>query len=1845
MSSLSQQLKAIGERNASVALDRKSRAAIHSRSLIFEPKVAAAQDFDYIYSVACEGLDELVEIDLRFAKFRATLFSETSVGFDRNTAAKDVVAHADKNALAFVNMAAPYFGLGPALKALEWLVRRYNINIHHPEALFLAALPYHTQPVFTRFMTAVAKGQWPAMFAPLLGYRDAMAAPPTLALVKCFYNDSSLYRLYSQHVVDLVQHKTVYKEQLVFYLAATAQVLALHSRHLDKLNDEYVPVILELAVEFLRDHAFRSPALAQDVRLTIYAVLAVLCLVAPLSSELLVLLTQLLVGSTQAFEPLLRRQTLIALGQLWHFCNEQEPLGNGSAFAALPVPVLLADEPLLATLQLEGFYLAKFLYFYFADRASAGDADATRVVAHIRTELPFLFDAVATKLVRLLDTPLAESVRACDAVLQRMYKADEGRFLAVLDQEHRTLGDLEMALLRTLGGLDVPEAAEVATPAAVSVSQTELFEKLATPCALFLAPERGQQSEFWRLARVLMKELTGSRKQQGRTIMAFLRAALGSADARGLFLVRLALTPAVPGGVRLAAVDTLEALVRAEFEANGKTAFYLLAPVLLLGLGDPSPPIRAAFQHAVASVHELTAQLVAQLDKKNRCTLFMESAIYGGPARSVVSPRDALRMLDVLQALPQLHDVAVDSGAVVRLVFDVLFKASSDKQKKFGLLLLRTFVLNQWAADWPLALKARVWLIVAARNAQGTEDRFVFADDVERFVSNPHWQAEAREAGLDEAELQTAVVSVVGGPTADSAKMAKEVDWLLRALRTPVQVAASQRLATIFGLLDSELRVRVCTEFVEMTTGAVETALEFDPVEALQALALSSSTLIALLNSVNIVTHIPEQGVAKRRRRSLLSTQKTMARDDISTIASQHLRKLLVILDVVESHLRRRAAALASPPLLQAMFKILTDLDYLANDGKMPVMYAQETLASCMLLTIVDMKAAHQKHALDSNSVRADLVVNLIRLSQLPQVQNRLLLVVAELAALAPEIILHSVMPIFTFMGAHTIRQDDEFSSIALSQTIAKVIPAITASSESADTEIEFLLTSFVTAFPHIPRHRRVKLFVSLVKTLGCKQSLHTILFLIGQQYAANIARHKAHDCDALLDFVSALLKTFSAAESMDALVAFQQLWDSVPAEALEKDSDEYAALNARPVFGSAVVNASTKELAVLRFRLMQFLNRVLAADNNSQFSQVSLKMKVALVLFDDMVGQDDKDTVLALFNKLTSFTLTALETYGAGQGDLVEELYDSLKSFLNLLPLSHYISSITASLKNANDPMSIKIARNFAVLAGQRFESEVTANSLDDAVDSAVTEQFLPVLVHGIQTYTNVELVQAYLDTFATIVNTVGTNEQASAATAKFLVGSLKAITSECGLLSEHVEIVISSLNAINSVITCLGVKCIGYFPKILPPSLKIWENTLGSPQGDSDDEEDSDDEDEDDEDEDEDDDDDDEESGDDKALLQGSVLMLFSCLVKRMPTFVISSLKQIIRAVLLSEEVSTQIRAGVLDLVVEHIDKAQVLQALCNLALTENVYGTCSASGLGLYLSCMAKCTEGCDKKTATSHSPLFVKWMIASLEFRTSAGETRFNENTLHSIEGSLHKCGLMFVMKLNDKNFRPLFASMVRWAVSGEGALLENRSMRLVPFFKFFIKLQDNLRSIITLYFSYILDPTIELLKEFKQGTLVDSNLRRIILHSLASAFKYDQDDYWSHQLRFDTVVEPLVGQLSNIEDSIGKHLVKAITFFVSNVSSEDHNEKLVQTLIYYVSNEHENLAQTKIWTIRVLKAVLQKLGEQWLLYLPTFIPYIAELLEDDDEEVEMEVRKDLVRVIENILGEPLDRYLA
>lgn len=1851
MSSLSQQLKSINEKTASVALDRKSRSKIHSRSLIFDPKVASTQDYDYIYQIGLEGLEDLIEIDSRFSKFKQTLFSETTINLDRNVQSQDTLDQLNKNVEVFLSLVSPYYLLTPSIKAVEWLVRRFYINIHNGEMLLLTSLPFYNSPVFVKILNVIPKNQFPKIFEWLVGYKDLLKPPTSSSILKSFHNDVKLFELYSKYLIDQVNNHAVFKEQLVFYLANTVQLVASFTHNLDQFGETYLPVILEVVGKLLLVDTKFSSTLRNDIRLTAYSIISVLSSLIPLRPDLIKSFTESILQDPTAFDSNTRKQTVIVLGQLWNFYNEDNFEIN--CFKKLPTSKLVQDD-LIKNLIEEGYKINKFLVVYFV--SSLPQTDAFRIFEFIKlNNSETFFKIITKKLLYYAYNSQNETLRAklIDA-FESLLKENKDLLANVLQTYKNGLDipQLEIQLMTTLGDSNAEnihdadvelEDEEDKEQVVNEIDLSDVYNSLEnckTSTTSFL--NKASDEEFTKLFQIFAEKSRSFNIKSQRLILArFSKVVFTSPESSISFMLRISFTPSVPLSIRLLALRFIKLRLKELSSSENKVDTYLLAPILFLGLSDANKSIRAGFAELLRAIKDTTEKYHSS-KRKTKTSLFMEDQIYGNTEpskRAIIPPQDGLEMLNILfeDSKSLLDDAVIDKSRLNYVLFQVLFKSQKSGQKKFGQLLLKTFILNQWALQFlPLVLKYKVWNIMNVENNTkgGNDDRFFFIDtDLAEYFSNRNdLIAQAKTSKVDfENDVEKAIVGLVGGASSNDKNVNKETDWILKALETSnnLQVLVGKRLSSVFTCFTSiDIRAKIVNKLIDLLIYDEGGDLEVDPVEVLQSLDMDHETIVSVLRNVQIVSQIPEQGIVKRRRRSSNSTKQAMARDDISSIASTHLRKLTIVLDLLEFNLRKKASGIAQPDLLQNLFRILTDLDYLGNDGNLPILYAQETLASCMLLSVVQIKENSKANnfKFDSNVVRADLIVNSIRLSQSPQVQNRLLLVIAELAALAPEIILHSVMPIFTFMGAHTVRQDDEFSSSALQQTIAKVIPALAANgSSSLSYEIEFLLTSFVAAFQHIPRHRRVKLFTSLTKTLSYKHSLHIILFLMGQQYSNNLTRNKAHESNSILEFTSAFLKNFSAQEQLEGVEKFYQLWNQVPNTQLEPNSDEFNSLSSRSIFGVSILSLSKNGLLTFKSQLLNFIDKVLDSDIQNDFSNLpSLKLKIALILLDTKRPLEDRSDLLSFFRKVTSSILSSLDTFtNVSKNDIIlDNLYTLLGNFLDLLPLNYFIDSIIDSLDcdQISNTLEIKIAKNFAVLTSRKIENELNANNIDDVIEESILHKLLPVLNKGIRKNLDIELQQSYLNTYSCIVNKFGgsTNILLSQDNTEALLNSLKIITSNSGLLSEQPEIVISSINAITSIVNVLGVKAIGLFPKIVPPSLSIWEKTTVT-------------------------------ENESSKLLQASIILLLACLIKKIPAFMTTSLDSIFITILTSNMVDNSVRSSVLLLTVEHMDLSQVLKSLCNIWYNKKFYQNDNAGNLGLYLNVLQSTIESMDKKSASSQSTLFMKWLIQAFEFRHYAFDenNKFDNNTIHRLESSFHSCGVSYVMKLNDKSFRPLFANLVRWAISGEGsnATRNTELSRLLAFFRFFNKLQDKLKSIITSYFSYLIDPVSSILDRFSNGDIVDINLRRILLNSLTSSFKYDQDDYWSQQLRFESICTPLLNQLSNIEPNIGKYLVKCVSSFISNVSSEEYNEKLVHGLIEFISNENASTtSNTKIWTIRTLKTIFQKMGEQWLSYLPTLIPYIAELLEDDDEEVELEVRNGLVRVIENVLGEPLDRYL-
>jgi U3 small nucleolar RNA-associated protein 10 len=123
--SLATQLSVISANSAN-SLNLKAQKAAHSKSLIFEPRVAASQSFDTIYTLCHEGFQELCLLDGRFSEFQRDIFSEQSKDEDRTQMTAAENSELDQRLEIFLGLVGARLRLSPAVKAVEWLIRRFR---------------------------------------------------------------------------------------------------------------------------------------------------------------------------------------------------------------------------------------------------------------------------------------------------------------------------------------------------------------------------------------------------------------------------------------------------------------------------------------------------------------------------------------------------------------------------------------------------------------------------------------------------------------------------------------------------------------------------------------------------------------------------------------------------------------------------------------------------------------------------------------------------------------------------------------------------------------------------------------------------------------------------------------------------------------------------------------------------------------------------------------------------------------------------------------------------------------------------------------------------------------------------------------------------------------------------------------------------------------------------------------------------------------------------------------------------------------------------------------------------------------------------------------------------------------------------------------------------------------------------------------------------------------------------------------------------------------------------------------------------------------------------------------
>lgn len=296
----------------------------------------------------------------------------------------------------------------------------------------------------------------------------------------------------------------------------------------------------------------------------------------------------------------------------------------------------------------------------------------------------------------------------------------------------------------------------------------------------------------------------------------------------------------------------------------------------------------------------------------------------------------------------------------------------------------------------------------------------------------------------------------------------------------------------------------------------------------------------------------------------------------------------------------------------------------------------------------------------------------------------------------------------------------------------------------------------------------------------------------------------------------------------------------------------------------------------------------------------------------------------------------------------------------------------------------------------------------------------------------------------------------------------------------------------------------------------------------------------------------------------------------------------------------------------------------------------------------------------KLVKASSPLFSLFLQTFRLRETLQSETQeeVDEEETEQLEGMLIESVIAMVLKLSDATFRPFFVQLV----DQEGPL-PTKLERAITFYKFLAAFFDKFKvcileihhhfhaltpaqSLVTSYSSYIIEPAAKMLTQLAKDDS-EASTRAAVLSALQKTFQHDQDGFWQAPSHFGIIMPPLLSLLSlpsastSTPENNTNNIIPTITELAAASSSSMDNHREMNTIL--LKNMRSQHRHTRLATVLCEQSLTRRLGEEWLGLLPEMLPFISELMEDDDDMVERECQR-WKNGMEEILGESLEGML-
>ena len=557
-------------------------------------------------------------------------------------------------------------------------------------------------------------------------------------------------------------------------------------------------------------------------------------------------------------------------------------------------------------------------------------------------------------------------------------------------------------------------------------------------------------------------------------------------------------------------------------KSSGLFDFQHIFPYVLVALAETSEIVREAAVSLVLSIHTSVQKLQGVVQ-----TTWNSQDLYGIPAAvAQISPVLLQRLLQEF-LIPDLEEYKMDHLAIGNSIRNCLNGSSAtgkenvvEKMKKSSRATLLAFLAGQ-AQVTPI-LRVRVGLLELTSGCvkAGKLTRLeTFRSILESWIPSSEIQIHhaCMKEKLDAGAVSQQIVKLVPPSSTSGSKLLQELATTVVS-KTSLDAILDYVVAS-WPSMEPGIRYSWATLFFDHgVLNKDDQSLAVSALDTLRSLQLSTDILEDFLK--RIITPDSESAISSPsiKRRKTANGAVGISTEAIEEDLKSRSNKIATLLELI-----RNADHKSTYRLLPGLFQVFQELQRSKSTLQNELTYVHWLLISC-LREIVERTSRTELKTLDYSDIRVDLIVDTLTHTVDPQTQYAALMLLSFLAKLEPELIIYSMMPVFTFMGNSILKQDDDHATFVVDQTINAVIPPLIESFKQqkggALPGASGLILSFVAAFEHIIPSRRLDLFSALISRIGPEDYLFVLFVVLKDRYG---------DEDAVVhDFISTMLLRYS---------------------------------------------------------------------------------------------------------------------------------------------------------------------------------------------------------------------------------------------------------------------------------------------------------------------------------------------------------------------------------------------------------------------------------------------------------------------------------------------------------------------------------------------------------------------------------------------------------------------------------------------------------------------------------------------------------------------------------------------